>query len=196
MAGLGLALGLFSWWGDRLPPEPGGAIAVIITFASLPGPWLAVAFAAGAIAGRPIGGLIAGPLTLGLAVGTYYVARGLSEGFLIAEVAITWLLVAALAGPVFGLAGGAWRAGLRRWSSIGIGLLGGSLLAEAALLVADASPYNPFFIGLPTYAVAAVEGAAGILLPTWLAGARERLLALAATGAAAVCVAVAALIAF
>jgi hypothetical protein len=190
---LGVVLGLFSWWGDRLPPEPGGATAVVITLGSLPGPWLVVAFTAGAISGRARSGALAGLLALGAAVATYYVVRTPSEGSFFGGVFIAWLVVAALAGPVFGLAGGAWRTARRRWSTAGVALLGGALLGEAALLAADANPYSPFFPGVPAYTIAGLEGMLGIGLPPLLALAGERWLALGLTLLAAFAVAVATL---
>ena len=67
---LGVALGLFSLFGDGLPVDT--PMIVLVALANAASPWLVTAFAAGALARDGKRGAIAGSLALSVAVATYY----------------------------------------------------------------------------------------------------------------------------
>lgn len=107
--------------------------------AALGVPLLAMCWGAGAVAGRPGAGAIAGAVAMTVATGTYYVLHvhhfGARMGLL--PVIVGWGAASLAAGGVFGLAGGAWR-----WSGVparvlAVALLAGALAGEALLLVRE-----------------------------------------------------------
>jgi hypothetical protein len=77
-----------------------------------------------------------------------------------------WLVIACLAGPVFGVAGRAYRRGDERGRLIGMATLGAIFIAEALYLL----------VGLHYAQGAAILGAIGVLVPIVLGrSGRERL---------------------
>jgi len=175
--GGGLALGIVSRLGDGLPP----ALAWLV---NIGGPWLALAFALGALAGAPRRGLVYGIVTLVSAVAGYYgwmhVVEGQANLAYLVHIAAFWLAVALVGGAVFGLAGAAWRGG-RWWPRvIAAALLSATLAGESVDLLAR--PYDA-----AQKAVIGIELLAALLLP-WLL-LRERratLMAALLTGGGAV----------
>jgi hypothetical protein len=94
-------------------------------------PWLTGAFAVGALQGRRVTAVTAGLSACVLEVFAYYLtsmARGFpaSHGYI-----FFWTLCALVGGPLFGLAGWAWRRETGRARAIGAAFLPGTFLAEA-----------------------------------------------------------------
>lgn len=189
--GLGLALGLFSSIGDSLPIE--NPLIVLVAMANAAGPWLVAAFFAGAIQGHARRGALAGFLTLGIAVGIYYLYMILVWGQQVSDVparaAIAWIGVAAAFGPLLGGVGGGWAARIPRYRVWGPAILSGGLLAEAAHRFIELEAWQGIDIARTSMQVAMVDATAAVILLLVLVN-RDRLL----TGfAAAVGVAVAGL---
>jgi hypothetical protein len=121
--------------------------------AALGVPWLAVCWAAGAVAGRAAAGAVAGATALTVATGTYYALHFHHFGGSLRGVAVVigWGAASVAAGGVFGAAGGAWRrsaaaAGTARAASpraaaavrvASVVLLAGALAGEAVLLAGE-----------------------------------------------------------
>ncbi len=106
----GCALGIVSRLGDWLPP----ALAWLV---NIGGPWLALAFALGALTRSVCQGALYGAFALIGAVVGYYgwmhiVERQANLAYL-TSIAAVWFAVAIVGGAVFGTAGASWRA--RRW---------------------------------------------------------------------------------
>jgi len=167
--GSGCALGIVSRLGDWLPP----ALAWLV---NIGGPWLALAFALGALTRSVCQGALYGALALIGAVVGYYgwmhiVERQANLAYL-TSIAAVWFAVAIVGGAVFGTAGASWRA--RRWwrGAIGVALLSGALAGESLLLLPR--PYN-----ITQKGVFVVELTAALLLP-WvlLRERRSRIMAL------------------
>jgi hypothetical protein len=133
---------------------------------ALGAPWLATAWALGAVSGTRARGAIAGALALALGTAAWYLlsvaANGHPTGYL--PTAAAWGAVALPAGALFGLAGAAWREGGRVAGAIGVAALAGPLAGEAALLGSEWS-------GRAAQAVLAAEVAAALAL---LFAARRR----------------------
>jgi Family of unknown function (DUF6518) len=132
---------------------------------ALGAPWLATAWAVGALAGGRRSGAIAGALALALGTAGWYVlsvaVNGDPGGYL--PVAGAWAAVALVTGALFGLAGAAWRDGDGVARAIGVAALAGPLAGEAALLAAQ-------WTGRAAQAVLAAEVALALVL---LVGARR-----------------------
>jgi Family of unknown function (DUF6518) len=120
----------------------GAAIGVATSFAqawlSMPwdalansaSPWLAGGFAAGALQSRRGGAVAAGLSACVLEVLGYY-ATSIARGFPASHAYIIFWTVCALAGgPLFGLAGWAWRHAAGRARVIGAAFLPGTFIAE------------------------------------------------------------------
>jgi hypothetical protein len=154
----------------------GAAIdAVGHTAVALGGPWLAVAWAVGAMAGSRAFGTLGGAAALVLGTGGWYLltvvaaavgwdASGWAAASYAAPVAAAWGAVALGAGAVFGFAGAAWRDGDRIARAAAVALLAGALAGEALLLMQEWS-------GRAASAVLAAELAAAWAL--LLAGRRR-----------------------
>jgi hypothetical protein len=150
--GAGTALGVASFAGLRL----GGA-----WLSNLGGVWFATAFAVAAGCRRLRDGV--GLATLTLVAGTiaYYALRvaGGSQG--VPERMTFWLLVAALGGPAFGVAGVLWRTQGARVRLAAMALLSGTLAGEAlAAMVAWRDPSHELAASLQLAAAAAIATAA------------------------------------
>jgi hypothetical protein len=183
---LGIALGAFSLVGDLLPADT--PLVVLVAMANAIGPWLAVAFVAGAIGGSPRGGAIggsprggaiAGSLALVAGVLTYYAGVQVVWGAALAEpgrATVAWGAVALVTGATVGAAGGAWSDAAHRWRSPAVGALVGLLLAEGAARFIEVEGWTGLDFGRTALQVWAVDGAAAILAPLLLLR-RQRLLA-------------------
>ena len=158
---LGVVLGLFSLIGD------GARLTVVVGLANAASPWLVTAFAAGAVARHARRGALAGALALAIAVVVYY-AGLLTGGVAPADVGITtlaWIGVAAIAGPAFGAAGGAWR---ERREPIAVGVLAGGLLAEAAYRFIMLEAWDGIDLARTSMQVAIANLAGAVLAPVLL----------------------------
>jgi hypothetical protein len=152
------------------------ASAPIPKIGSLGVPWLAVAFAVGALERERRRGAWAAALALVAAVATYYFSEWLVEGratFGYAlRMGVLWSLGAALAGGCFGALGSAWRA--RVGSTIAVAVISGAFAGEALLLLGT-------WRSAPAQVVLGCELAVGAALPFLLAGRRRIAPALALT---------------
>jgi hypothetical protein len=174
---LGIALGAFSLVGDLLPADT--PLVVLVAMANAIGPWVAVAFVAGAIGGSPRGGAIAGSLALAAGVLTYYMGVLVVWGAVLAEpgrATVAWGAVAFVTGATVGAAGGAWSDAGHRWRAPAVGALVGLLLAEGAARFIEVEGWTGLDFGRTALQVWAVDSAAAILAPLLLLR-RQRLLA-------------------
>jgi len=130
----GVALGLAARAGDRVP------LGTVHLLTALGGPWLVVAFAAGALGppDRRVAAAVRGATAIVAGVLTYYVSmwrieRLTGPGYAV-PVAVAWSLGGAVVGACLGWLGARWRGsevGVRAsWAA----LLCGALLGEAVLL--------------------------------------------------------------
>lgn len=123
---LGSLLGALSAFGDA------ARITVVNGLANAAGPWVVTAFAAGGLTFRRTHGAVAGSVALGVAIAWYY-GRWVGAQEFPVVFAIAWLILAAIAGPTFGMLGAIWRTDAsRRLLILSVGLLAGALLGEAA----------------------------------------------------------------
>jgi hypothetical protein len=134
---LGLAGRVAVHAGGHLPH--GDALTALGRVAvALGGPWLAVAWSIGALAGSRKRGALGAGAALALGTAAWYlltVATGGRAAVAYAvPVAAAWAAVALGAGALFGLAGAAWRDGGRRVRAAAIAALAGALAGEALLL--------------------------------------------------------------
>jgi hypothetical protein len=113
------------------------ASAPIPKVGSLGVPWLALAFAVGALERDRRRAAAAAAIALVAAVGTYYVSEWFVEGRASFGYALRmgflWSIGAALAGACFGALGSAWRA--RVGGPIAVAVLSGAFAGEALLLL-------------------------------------------------------------
>ena len=160
------------------------ADAPVPKIAALGVPWLAVAFAVGALEREKWRAMRTAAASLVTAVGVYYLLESPVEGHTslryAAAMTVAWSVAGIAVGAVFGRLGAAWR----QWrSTFASAALGGAFVGEAMLLLvvwrSDAA-----------YAVLMCELVVGIALP--LALARRRALALALPMTLAVAIAFAA----
>lgn len=171
----GLVLGLFSAIGDGLPPDT--PLHVVVALANAAGPWLAAAFAVGALQERPRAGAIAGLLTVAIAIGTYYAAiyAGGHEVANLAGLLASWLAIAAVAGPLLGAAGAAWARSRGRLHVLGLAILCGGLLAEAAFRFIQIEGWTGIDLGRSYWQIAIVDLLGAVALPLlFLERARRR----------------------
>ncbi len=172
---VGLAWGLFCWWGDDARWTP------VRVAANLAGPWFVIAFWAGAQTRHTLAAAALGLLALLAAVLGYYGAIELFDAEapnrISLDAARTWAIVAVPVGVLSGLAGALWHG--RGWpSTLAIGLLGGVLLGEALLLM-------PGTLDDLDYAIVPMaELVAAIVLPVLLLDRREAARALVIVGVA------------
>jgi hypothetical protein len=120
--------------GDVLVPTFRAAVA-------LGGPWLAAAWALGALMGSRRRGALLGGAALGAGTAAWYlltvVGNGRSGLGYALPVAAAWLPVALGAGALFGFAGGAWSDGPSRARAASVAALAGALAGEALLLASE-----------------------------------------------------------
>ena len=125
---------------DRLPHGealvPTGRLAV-----ALGGPWLAAAWAIGALVGSRARGARFGAAALGIGTAAWYlltvVADGRSALGYALPVAAAWMPVALGAGGLFGFAGAAWSDGTPRVRAASVAGLAGALAGEALLMASE-----------------------------------------------------------
>ena len=135
---LGIAGRLAVHVGGDLPH--GAALSALgRSFVALGAPWLAVAWAVGAVVGRPVRAAVTGGAALALGTFAWYalsvVAGGPSEDY--ARVAPAWAAVALAAGAVFGIAGAAFARGGLAMRTAALALVSGTLAGEALLLFSE-----------------------------------------------------------
>jgi hypothetical protein len=108
---------------------------------ALGAPWLAVAWAIGAVAGTRTRGAIYGAATLALGTGGWYMLTVMDGGraavHYAAPMTIAWGAVALVAGALFGLAGSVWREGTPRARALSVAALAGALAGESLLLMGE-----------------------------------------------------------
>lgn len=184
---LGLALGVIGQLAPDLDPR-------LYWFVALGVPWLATAFAAGALLGDRLRGAVAGAVALVAGTLAYYALRvafggggPLGEHGVVlrgAPVVIGWCVAATVGGAAFGLAGALWRRGGTVANVVGTALVSGALVGEALLLTQE-------WAGRGARLVLAAELAIGATLPFVLSRRRALIVpALALTALVAVGVAV------
>jgi hypothetical protein len=151
--------------------------------ASLGVPWLALAFAVGALELDRRRGAAAAALALVTAVAVYYLSlwriEGLAGFAYAARMGVLWSLAAAAAGAIFGALGSAWRA--RVGSTVAVALLSGAFAGEALLLLTT-------WHSQAAQVVLGAELVLGLALPFLLAHRRQMPVTLALTAATALAV--------
>jgi hypothetical protein len=153
---LGLVLGAGGQTVDLLHPGLRWAAALGV-------PWLAVAFAAGALARERAAAVAAGAVVLVVATGTYYVLHLVAwRNPGVAWVALAWVPACVAAGGLFALAGAVWRDGGPAGRAAGAAVLAGALVGESLLLSAE-------WPGRAAHLVLTAELLAGATLPLLLA---------------------------
>jgi hypothetical protein len=146
-------------------------------------PWLAVAFALGAVARERLAAAIAGSVALVTGTGTWYALHiAATQAYTAAvPVAIAWMPAAALSGAAFAVAGAEWRRrrGEGLAAAAAVAAIAGALVGESLLLSHE-------WQGRAAQAILAAELVAGLVLPLLLVRRRIVLPALALTLLAAV----------
>lgn len=168
---LGVAVGFAARAGHELAREP-------YWMASLGGPWLVAAFAAGALAGDRRVAALAGAATIVTGTFTYYSLLAVYHGVMYLSIptahadygvamTIGWSAAGLAIGAGFGAAGALWRrGGASLWAAGGAAALGGALAGEALLLhAAWSSPW--------AQRVLALELATGVVVAVALARGRR-----------------------
>lgn len=172
----GVALGLFSGLGDRLPADT--ILHVVVALANAAGPWLVAAFVVGALAGAPLAGAITATVALVAAVAVYYLSiyfMGNTVADLLRSAGV-WLAVSVVVGPLLGAAGGAWSRARRPVERIGaVGLLAGALAAEAILRLVQVEAWTGIDLARTDIQVGVVELGVAAVLPLLLLSPGERL---------------------
>ena len=116
-------------------------------------PWLALAFALGALARGRLAGAAGGAVALVVATSAWYALHIASTASLrVVVVAAAWAAVASVAGAVFGFAGAHWRAG----HVAPVALIAGAFAGEALLLASEWPRYVATTVLAAELAVAAV----------------------------------------
>jgi hypothetical protein len=133
--GLGFAGRVAVHEGGRLP-HGDALVALGRAAVALGAPWLAAAWAIGALAGSRPRGARAGGAALALGTAAWYALTVVANGHAryALPVAAAWFPVALAAGALFGFAGGAWRDGAPRARAVSIAALAGCFAGEAMLL--------------------------------------------------------------
>jgi hypothetical protein len=171
----GVALGLFSGLGDRLPADT--VLHVVVALANAAGPWLVTAFVVGALSGAPLAGAITALAALVAAVAAYYLTiylAGNSVADLVRTVGV-WLAVSVVVGPLLGAAGGAWARPRKPSYRIGaVALLTGTLAAEAILRLIQVEAWTGLDLARTDIQVGLIELAAAAAVPAVLLPAGER----------------------
>jgi hypothetical protein len=120
--------------GDVLVPTFRAAVA-------LGGPWLAAAWAIGALVGTRRRGALVGGAALAAGTAAWYVLTVVGNGRsglgYALPVAAAWMPVALGAGALFGFAGGAWSDGSPRDRAASVAALAGAFAGEALLLAGE-----------------------------------------------------------
>lgn len=155
--------------------EPAGRLGPWVV--ALGAPWLAVAWAMGALARRPVPAAAVGALVLAGGTGAWYALTVWTHGRAGLSYALPvwfwWTIAAVAAGAAFGVAGALWRSGPSGFArAFGVAVLSGALIGEAMLL-------QFLWDGRAARAVLTVELLAGIVAPALLLRRSRELLPLA-----------------
>lgn len=145
-------------------------------------PWLAVAFAAGALARDRLAAAVAGSVALVTGTGAWYAVHvAATHRPAAVVVAVAWMPAAAISGGVFAVAGAEWRRrrGEGLAAAAAVAALAGALIGESVLLAHE-------WQGRAAQAILTAELVAGLALPLLLVRRRIVLPALALTLLAAV----------
>jgi hypothetical protein len=106
------------------------------SLANAASPWLAPAFAVGALQRRNWGAALAGLMTCVFELAGYYVASAV-RGYYASDgghaILLFWTGCALVGGPVFGVAGRLWWQASGRFRGLGAAVLGAAFLAEAVV---------------------------------------------------------------
>ena len=131
---LGLAVLIGLAWGaatsglQTVLPWPFSGLANAVS------PWVAPAFAIGALARRPWVAAVAGALVCFGEVGGYYLVSMVRDFGVNPSMVALWVATGVVGGPVFGAAGWYWRrVRSLRWAGLSAALLGGVFLSEGAI---------------------------------------------------------------
>ena len=165
---LGAGLGLFSAFGDRMPIDT--PLVVLVALANAVGPWVVVAFLAGAATRTARSGATLGAAALVMAVATYYVTSTLAYGSDFVDpvrAIVVWGVVALVVGPPLGAAGATWAAG-GPLAAPAVGLLSGLLLAEAIVRFVEVEGWTGYDLGRTALQVTAVDAIVAVLAPALL----------------------------
>jgi len=157
---IGALWGVACWWGD------GSSLTFVRGLANTAGPWLLIAFAAGARSRDAVPGAVLGALALLAVIGAYYLSLELfdsevASGRITLDGGSAWAVAALPVGAVFGLCGAAWRAGFA--TPLAVGLLGGALFGEGLALLSEDARIDLDYLVVPV-----AEIAAAFSLPTLL----------------------------
>jgi len=154
----GLATGALTQLGQGLLPDGWSQAANAIS------PWVFVAFLVGsAMVSRPTA-VVAGIATLVFALVGYYAMTELRLGIGGGTSSLVfWGLGALVGGPVFGLAGYAWRTAEHRYRAAALGLLAAAFIAEGG--------YHAVVLSEPP--IGAGFAIAGLLVPLILGRSRQ-----------------------
>lgn len=121
----GLATGIVTQIGQSVLPAEWSQAANAVS------PWLLVAFLVGSRMPGPRSAMAAGVATLALALAGYYLMTQVRYGIGGSSSSlIFWAMGAVAGGPVFGLAGNAWRTGALALRSVALGLIAAAFVAE------------------------------------------------------------------
>jgi hypothetical protein len=174
--GLGVGLGVLSLAGDVVSDE--GPTIILNGLANATGPWTLVAFVAGILQRRARMGALAGAGALLVAVVTYYVAFVLVwGGDRLADVrfaVVVWLGAASIAGAVMGAAGGVQGRPDPRVRALGLSLVCGAVLAEAAYLLVQLEVWNGIDLSRTYLVVAVFDIVVAALIPIVLGRRGDR----------------------
>jgi len=173
---LGIGLGVMSVVGDFTIDD--GPAILLNALANAMGPWVVVAFIAGVAAGRPVAGVVAGVITLAVAVATYYLGAVIFWGDRVPDLRVTilvWLAAGLAAGSILGVAGGTWAGADRRWRPLAAALLSGGLLAEAAYYANDLANCDCLDATRPALYVVLINFAVALVAPIILVASGSRL---------------------
>lgn len=163
----GLATGVLTQFGQSVLPDAWSPVANAMS------PWLAIAFLVGATMPSRRWAAVAAAGALVLALVGYYAMTEIRYGIGAGTGSLVrWGIGAAVGGPVFGIAGFAWRHEAAAQRAIGLGLLAAVFIAEGA--------YQAGVVAHPETGVTFV--AVGLLIPVVLGRSMpDRLRAYAAT---------------
>jgi uncharacterized protein DUF6518 len=136
--GLGLAGRVAVHEGARLP-HGDALVALGRAAVALGAPWLAAAWAIGAMSGSRSRGARAGGAALALGTAAWYLLTVVANGHVAYALAVAaaWFPLALAAGALFGFAGGVWSDGTPRARAVSIAALAGCLAGEALLLAGE-----------------------------------------------------------
>uniref|UniRef100_UPI0034DEA87D DUF6518 family protein n=1 Tax=Modestobacter roseus TaxID=1181884 RepID=UPI0034DEA87D len=133
-AALGVAVLVGLLWGaatsllQTVLPSPFAGLANAVA------PWVAPAFAVGALVKHPRVAAAAGVLVCFGEVGGYYLLSLVRDFGVNPATVVLWAATGVIGGPVFGAAGWCWRhMESLRWAGLSAALLGGVFLAEGAI---------------------------------------------------------------